>query len=132
MDESKSFRPIALLSPIAKLTENLLSDFIEYPLKGHQHGFRPEHSTTTALNIVTSDIQKDPNQKTPCNRTLLVALDLIAAFDTVDHNLLLRDIPLPDSAKRWVASYLQGICIFLGRLLYLIKVEKSQTGCPPR
>ena len=34
----------------------------------------------------------------------------MAAFDTVDHNLLLKDIleaPLTNSTNRWVASYLQ-------------------------
>ena len=50
----------------------LLSDFIEYPPKVHQHGFRPEHSTLTVLNIVTNNIQKGLNQRKPCNRTLLV------------------------------------------------------------
>ena len=111
IDESYGFMPIALLSSIAKLTEKLLlSDFIEYPLKEHQHGIRPEHSTSTALSIVTNNIQKGLNQKKPCNRTLLVSLDLTAAFHTVDHNLLLRNIleaPIPNST-RWVASYLQG------------------------
>ena len=48
-------------------------------------------STQQKLNIVTNDI-KGPDQKKPCNRTLLVALNLTSAFDTVDHNLLLRDV----------------------------------------
>ena len=108
IDEFKTFRLIAVLFPIANLTEKLLlSEFIEYSLKEYQHGSRPEHSTTTALNIVTNNIQKGLNQKKP----LLKALDLTAAFDTVDHNLLLRDIleaPPRNSARRWVASYLQG------------------------
>ena len=67
IDKSKSFRPIALLSPIAKLTEKLLlSDFIGYRLKEHQHGVRLEHCTTAALNIVTDNLQKGLNQKKPC------------------------------------------------------------------
>ena len=89
-DKSKIIRPIALLSPNAKLTETiLLSEFEEHPLKEHQHGFRHEQYTKTALNIVTNNIQKSLNQKKPCNGTLLVALDLTAAFDMVDCNLLL-------------------------------------------
>ena len=107
IDESKRFKPITLLPPFAKVTEkHLLSDIIEYPLE-HQHGFRAGHSTTRALNIVINNIQKVLNQKEPCNRTLLVALDLTAIFDTVDHNLQLRDIlktPLPNTAKKRVAS----------------------------
>ena len=81
MDESKSFRPFAFLSLISKLNESLLlSVFTEYPLKEHQHYLRAEYSTTIALNVVTNDIQKGPS-------TLLVALDLTAAFDTVDQKL---------------------------------------------
>ena len=54
IDDSKSFRTIALLTPIARLTEKLLlKDFIEYPLKKYQHGFRPDHSTAATLNIVS-------------------------------------------------------------------------------
>ena len=65
----------------------------------------------TALNIVSNDIQNGPNQMKACKCTLGVVLDFPAAFDTVNHNLLLRDIieaPMGNSTKRWVASYLQG------------------------
>ena len=103
IDKSKSFTAIALLSPNAKLTEKLLPrDFIGYPLKEHQHGIRNEHSTTTALKSVTNKKQKGLDQKKPCCRTLLAALDLTTVFDTVDDSLLLRDIieaPLPNSTK---------------------------------
>ena len=86
-----------------------LNDFWNFPLKEHQHGFRPKRSTTTALNVITHNIKEGLNKAKPCHRTLLVALDLTAAFDTVDHGILLRDIyeaPIPNSTKRWVASYI--------------------------
>ena len=82
---------------------------MEYPLKEHHHGFRPERSTTTALNIVTNHT-KNLNQKNLA--TVLVALDLITTLAAVDQNLLLRAIPEAtqlNSTKRWVASYLQGM-----------------------
>ena len=110
---NRSSAALPYLRTIAKqLTKKLLlRDFIEYSLKEHKHGFRPAHSTTTGFNIITNNVQKGLNQKKPCNRTLLVALDLTAAYNTVDHNLLLRDIleaPLPNNTERGVASYLQG------------------------
>ena len=102
-DEPKSFRPIVLLSRLAKLTENyLLSDFTEYLLEKHQLGFRPEHSETVVLNIVTNNIEKDLNQQKTCSRTLQVALDFTASFDTVIRNPLLTDIiesTIPESTK---------------------------------
>ena len=53
-----------------------------------QHGFRPGHSTTSALLQLTSDVTGF-NQRKPPNRTIYVAVDLTAAFDTVNHNVLL-------------------------------------------
>ena len=73
--------------PIEKVTEKLSRrDFIEYPLRENQHAFGPDHSTMTALNVVTNDILNSPNKKKPCDRTLLMALDLTAVFDTVDQH----------------------------------------------
>ena len=55
IDESKNFRPIALLSPIAKPTEHFfLVIYKIFTLKKHENGSRPERFTTTALNIVTN------------------------------------------------------------------------------
>ena len=133
-DESKSFRPIALLSPIAKLIEKLLlEDFSDVPLADHQHGFITEHSTVTALNIITSDIKRGLNASKPCQRSLMVALDLTAAFDTVDHNILLRDIlgaPIPNSTKRWVASYLQGRFTYVEYRDRKSKLRRVKLGVP--
>ena len=98
IDESKGFRPIALLSHIAKLTS----------LKEHQQGFRLEYSTTTALIIVNDDTEESLHQRQPCNCTLFLAFDLTAAFNTVDYNLLLRDLlgaPQTNSTKSGVASF---------------------------
>ena len=47
-----------------------------------QSAYRANHSTETALLKVKNDIL--------LNMTLLVLLDLSAAFDTVDHVILLR------------------------------------------
>ena len=112
-EQSKSYRPIALLSPIAKLIERILLPELDLYLefKNHQHGFRKERSTTTALNCIVNRTKTGLNNKKPCDRTLLVALDLTAAFDTVDHQLLLDDVVssnLSNNTKRWIASYHQG------------------------
>ena len=51
------------------------------------------------------------NKPKSCHRTLLVALDLKSAFDTVSHGTLLHDIhntDLPNNAKPWLLSYLRG------------------------
>ena len=51
------------------------------------------------------------NQRKPHDRTVCVAVDLSAAFDTVCHNKLLSKInrsPLPPATSRWLSSYLRG------------------------
>ena len=57
-----------------------------------QHGFRPRHSTTSALLQRTSDIATGFNQRKPPHPTVCVAVDLTAAFDIVNHNVLLSKI----------------------------------------
>ena len=57
-----------------------------------QHDFRPDHSTTSALPQMTTDIAMGCNQRKPPDRTICVAVDLSAALDTVCHNNLLSKI----------------------------------------
>ena len=76
-----------------------------------QHGFRPGHSTTSALLQLTTDIATGFNQKKPPHRTVCVAADLTAAFDTVSHNVLISKISrstLPEVTSRWLSCYLRG------------------------
>ena len=75
-----------------------------------QHGLRPGHSTTSALLQLTSDVTTDFNQRKPPHRTICVAVDLTAAFDTVNHNILLSKITrstLPEETCRWLSIYIR-------------------------
>ncbi len=86
-----SYRPISLLSPIAKTMEKVLLPHITSKITpvSHQHGFKTQHSTSTALHQLTNHIATGFNQKQPADRTIVVSLDLSKAFDTVNiHNLI--------------------------------------------
>ena len=91
---SSSYRPISLLCPSAKVMETLLLPYIteHLPPAAHQHGFRPNHSTTSALLNLSSHIASGFNKPCPPDRTVLVALDLTKAFDTVDHLTLTESL----------------------------------------
>ena len=112
-DEGASYRPISLLSPLAKLLESvvLVPLSASIPLAAHQHGFRKGRSTQTALQEVTDYITTGLNKPKPVDRTVLVAVDLSKAFDTVNLEILLKDIsglPLDSTITKFLFSYLRG------------------------
>ena len=111
----KNLRPVSNLAYISKLTEravfNQIYDHLVrsglYPLL--QSAYRRYHSTETALVKVANDILLNMNSQ---RVTLLVLLDLSAAFDTVDHAILLKrlttDFGIGRKALEWFSSYLSG------------------------
>ena len=111
----KNFRPVSNLPFISKNVEKVvLSQLFKHcegnaPLPNLQSGFRRCHSTETALLKVQSDILMSMDRQ---EITLLVLLDLSAAFDTIDHQILLNvlgnDFGIIGSAHKWFASYLTG------------------------
>ena len=78
-----------------------------YPL--HQLSYRKHHSTETALLKVRNDILLNMNSQ---QVTLLVLLDFSAAFDTVNHSMLLRVVRCRlgvwGTVLAWLGSYLSG------------------------
>jgi len=72
-----------------------------------QSAYRQKHSTETALLRVVNDLLLSIDSG---KASMLVLLDLSAAFDTVDHDILvnrLRDsFCIQDKALSWFQSYL--------------------------
>jgi hypothetical protein len=133
--DSKSYRPVSLLSPCIKVLERLILPILNEHLVDHpnQHGFRPLRSTVTALLEVNSRIAAGFNQEKPPSRTVLLQIDLSKAFDMVNHELLLRDLnqsSLPGAVIRWLSCYLHGR---QSRVLFrncMSKARNVHTGVP--
>jgi hypothetical protein len=111
----KNFRPISNLPFLSKLIERVsakrLLDHMDLN-KLHelfQSAYKKFHSTETALLRVQSDVLQAIDQK-KC--VILVLLDLSAAFDTIDHKILMERLQsrmgLSGTALNWFQSYILG------------------------
>ena len=112
-DTLTNYRPISNLSFLSKVLEraalNQISPYLDYN-KLHcpvQSGYRPNHSCETLTIKMFDDIIDNMEQR---KVVALVLLDLSAAFDTVDHEILLRklqnDFGICGKVLSWITSYL--------------------------
>ena len=113
-DVLKNYRPVSNLPFISKALERVvLSQLLDHLASTEQHephqsAYRPIHSTETALVRVVNDTQMPLDQK---NAAMLVLLNLSAAFDTIDHSLMLKrlsKIGIVGTTHKWFSSYLRG------------------------
>ena len=111
----KNYRPVSNLPVISKLLERVVLDQLNQYLSENdlhcpvQSGYRPHHSCETLLVTMSDDIIKEIQAD---NIVIVVLLDLSAAFDTIDHTILLEkledDYNITDDAHKWFKSYLDG------------------------
>jgi len=113
--DPRSYRPISNLPVSSKLLERLVArQLLAYLntsglLPRLQSAYRPHHSTETAILKVLSDVLLAIDAG---DLSALVLLDLSAAFDTVDHSILLRRLEhtyrLGGVVLEWFRSNLVG------------------------
>lgn len=108
-----NYRPVSNLQFISKILERAVAAQITRHLEERhlmdplQSAYRRGHSTETAMLRVKNDIDTILDEG---DGVLLVLLDLSAAFDTIDHGILLRrlehTIGIRGDALEWIRSYL--------------------------
>jgi Reverse transcriptase (RNA-dependent DNA polymerase) len=111
-NDAKNYRPISDLS-VSKLLERLVtSQLVAYLsirnlLPENQSAYRVNRSTETAIVKVLSDILTAIDHG---DMAALALLDCSVAFDTVDHDILLRklsvSVDVGGIVLQWFASYL--------------------------
>ncbi len=112
-DELRNHRPISNVPYASKVLERVAANQISEHLEihglrdSHQSAYRPNHSTETALVKIKNDIDLALDQG---DGMLLVLLDLSAAFDTIDHQILLDRLEqtcgITGCVRQWLSSYL--------------------------
>ena len=97
----------AARAAIINVRNRQLYDYLSrnHLLSPSQHGFRPHHSTETALIHVSDQILSATDKG---EITLLCLLDLSKCFDVIDHSKLLEKLELHGVDAEWFRSYLSN------------------------
>ena len=109
----KNYRPVSNLSYVSKLLEKVVANQIMTYMYSNdlheplQSTYRPGHSTETAMLKLKNGIDVALDQG---DKVLLVLLDLSAAFDTIDHKIMLSRLKshcgITGNALKWLKSYM--------------------------
>ena len=112
-DDMKNYRPVSSLSFLSKMFEKVVASRLNSHINSshtsndYQSAYRKSHSTETALLKIHNDILSSMDDG---RVTALTLFDLSAAFDTIDHTVLLRRLGnwfgVSGKALDWFKSYL--------------------------
>ena len=111
--QGENWRPVTDIVFVSKLAEAAVLDQVADHFSVNKlwhpnhHGFRPNHSTGTALSQLYDLWIGNAEDK---ELTAALLLDLSAAFDVVDHHILLEKLKLynfSDETISWFKSYLE-------------------------
>lgn len=109
------FRPISILPALSKTLERIMKNQLtlfldtKNSISRFQSGFRPKHSTNTALLKVVDDLSAAMENG---NVTIAAFLDFKKAFDLVDHDLIIHKLhsqfQISSTGCSFVKSYLSN------------------------
>ena len=112
---TSNYRPMSNLPYISKLVEKAMLEQINHHcnihnlLSNYQSGYRENGRCKTVLLKLTNDFLWSMERK---NVTVMIVLNLSTAFNTVDHEVLLRNLQdnfgISGIALEWFRNYLNN------------------------
>ena len=110
-----NYRPISLLPIIAKIFDTIINNQMMTHLTTNniisptQYAFRPNSSTTLALQTILNKLYKHKSQKQPL---LAIYVDLSKAYDTISHakliHMLRHDFNFTEQTTAFFSSYFRN------------------------
>ena len=131
-----NYRPISLLSNINKIMEKIVYSRVFNYLNinnifyEQQFGFRPAHSTNHALINITEKIRETLDKG---NIAAGVFVDFQKAFDTVNHQILLKKLShygITGTLHKWFRSYLSNRTQHVSVLGFNSNTQNINHGVP--
>ena len=114
-DVLKNYRPVSLLTFVSKLAERVVHKRITQHLDDNnlnnpaQYGYKKHHGCESLLLKLIDDILVAVDNR---SGVIVLFIDLSAAFDTVDHSILLnilyKKFRIKGSALQWIRSFLSN------------------------
>ena len=110
--DAKNYRPVAVLPSMSKVLEKVIVSRLKTHLERNklladtQNAYREKRKVTTAVIQLYDEILKRQDQS---KDSACVFLDCSAAFDTIQHDVLLGKLKLygvNEKGLRWVKDYL--------------------------
>ena len=133
----KNYRPLSNLHFVSKILEKIVGQRLEAHLNRYslhdplQSAYRKGHSTETAILKISNDINVSLDQS---GCVVLASLDLLAAFDTVGHDIFLHRLQSTYGISGifycWFKSYLENrklrVCVHSSHS----ETQKLKCGVP--
>ena len=135
-DEPGNYRPISIVSHIAKILEKSVNQQLSSYLTDHellscsQSAFRKGHSTATATHKLVDDVLESMNEGLITGACFF---DLSKCFDTIDHEILLRKLEkygIRADEHAWFGDYLTDRQQVVAANGSLSKPKMISTGVP--
>ena len=114
IDDENNFRPISVISHIAKMVESLVSTQVVDYLESHkfisidQSAYLKRHSTQASLRRVIDDWLEQINDNSLTGACLL---DVSKCYDSINHDILLKKLEMygiADNELHRFSSYLKN------------------------